>query len=114
MPARQKMTPVEVMIMLAIFGIVISIALPAMKQAQERQRQTPQAARSSSRPPVAASPNDEINTIEVSDLSQNSRRGEPGKWVGVVVGLLPIAISIAVVAIIVTRLRQQMTRHRAR
>ena len=41
MPARQKMTPVEVMILLAILGILASIALPAMKQAQGRVRHAP-------------------------------------------------------------------------
>ena len=116
MPARQKMTPVEVMIVLAILGILASIALPAMKQAQGRARHVQRAARQSSyATPRAPSDSDgQLNTIEVSELSRNSEQGHPEQWFGALIGLLPVVVAAAFIYVFVKRVRQQMTRRRAR
>jgi len=121
MPARQKMTPVEIMIVLAILGILASIMLPAMNQAQQGSRSRG-VDKSRSRTAVTTpslfdsshvGSDGQLNTIEVSELSRSAPRRNPGQWIGVVAGLVPIAISIAVVFIILGRFRQQMMRRRA-
>jgi Tfp pilus assembly major pilin PilA len=114
MPARQKMTPVEVMIVLAILGILASIALPAMKQAQGRARHVQRVARQYSAPRAASDSDGQLNTIEVSELSRNSERGHPEQWFGALIGLLPVVVAVAFIYVFVKRVRQQMTRRRAR
>jgi len=114
MPARQKMTPVEVMILLAILGILASIALPAMKQAQGRVRHVQRAARQYSAPRAASASDGQLNTIEVSELSRDSERAHPEQWVGALIGLLPVVVAVAFIYVFVKRLRQQVTRRRAR
>ena len=111
MPARQKPTLVEIMIMVAILGILAAIVIPAMEQAKRRAQTAGRRAAQSG--PVAQQPSSadgQLNTIEVSELSQNTERERPEQYIGVVVGLIPIVISVLVVWFILNRLRQQMSR----
>jgi len=111
MPARQKPTLVEIMIMVAILGILAAIVLPGLEQAKRR-------AQSGGRPMAPSSPmadqpsalDGQLNTIEVSELSQNTQQPRPEQYVGVVVGAIPIVISVLVVWFILNRLRRQMSR----
>jgi Tfp pilus assembly protein FimT len=114
MPARQKMQPVEVLIVFAILGILMSVAIPAMKQSQRRAQHLQHAARHYAPSRGTSASDGQLNTIQVSELSQNAEHRNPLAWVGVLVGFVPIIVSIAVVAVIFSRFRQQMTRRRAR
>jgi type II secretory pathway pseudopilin PulG len=111
MPARQKPTLVEIMIMVAILGILASIVLPALEQAKRRAqsagRQATQGGHAALDPSAA---DGQLNTIEVSELSQNEQQPRPEQYVGVFTNLIPIIISVLVVWFMLTRFRQQMSR----
>ena len=119
MPRRQrKLTLVEGLTMLAILGILMSVMSPARKQAQRRNyragRSTAQyaPARGPSVAPLPQSSDGQLNTIRVSELSQGAKRGDSGAWLKVALGLVPVIISIAMIAVIFHRFREQMTRRR--
>jgi len=111
MPARQKPTLVEIMIMVAILGILAAIVLPGLEQAKRRAqasgRQSAQSSYAAQQPSAA---DGQLNTIEISELSQNNQEPRPEQYVGVFTNLIPIIISVLVVWFILTRLRQQMSR----
>ena len=113
MPARQKMTPVEVMIMFAILGILASITIPAMTQAQRRSQHAQRRPRGYVASPRAVAPDGQLNTIEVSKLSKSAGDSSPGQWIGALVRLAPIIFTVGVIVTMVRRIRQQMTRRRA-
>ncbi len=84
------------MIVIAIVGIIISIMAPQMDQARRRARAQQQATveRGDSR---SAAGEGQLNTIEVSELGQSAKRHDPGRWVGAVVALAPIIITITMI-----------------
>jgi len=109
MPARQRMTLIEFLIVMAIFGILAAIAIPAMEQARQRAR----AARSGAgQAPAftAVSPDGQLNTIEVSELARDGDRARPEQFIGVVIGLVPVVVGVAIIYAIVSRLKRQMAR----
>ncbi|MFB3880323.1 MAG: hypothetical protein ACE149_03620 [Armatimonadota bacterium] len=114
MPARKKMTPVEMMIVLAIIGILGSIALPAMKQAQGRARYAQRAARhyQYAARQAPSSSDGQLNTIEVSRLSRSSEQPHPERWIGPLIGLLPVAVAAAFIYLFAKQARKHMTRRR--
>jgi len=111
MPARQKPTIVEIMIMVAILGILASIVIPGLEQAKRRAHSSGPRVVPTSRVADQPSASDgQLNTIEVSELSQNTEQPRPEQYIGVVVGLIPIVISVLVVWFMLNRFRRQMSR----
>jgi len=111
MPARQKPTIVEIMIMVAILGILASIVIPGLEQAKRRAHSSgPRVAPTSRVADQPSASDGQLNTIEVSELSQNTEQPRPEQYIGVVVGLIPIVISVLVVWFILSRFRRQMSR----
>ena len=111
MPARQKPTLIEIMIMVAILGILAAIILPGLEQAKQRAHSPGRRVAPSSRVADQPSASDgQLNTIEVSELSENTQQPRPEQYIGVVAGLIPVVISVLVVWFILNRLRQQMSR----
>jgi hypothetical protein len=113
MSARKKMTPVEMLVLFAILGILASIALPAMNQAQRRARHAQQAARELPVPHPAAASDGQLNTIEVSELSQSAERGRPDRPIGGSGRFVPVILGITAVFVFLNWVRQQATRRRA-
>jgi competence protein ComGC len=111
MPARQKPTIVEIMIMVAILGILAAIVIPGLEQAKRRAHSSgPRVAPSNRMADQPSASDGQLNTIEVSELSENTQQPRPEQYIGVVVGLIPLVISVLVVWFILNRLRQQMSR----
>ena len=111
MPARQKPTIVEIMIVVAILGILASIVIPGLEQAKRRAHSSGPRVTPGSRVADQPSASDgQLNTIEVSELSQNNQQPPPEQYIGVVVNLIPVVISVLVVWFILNRFRQQMSR----
>jgi competence protein ComGC len=111
MPARQKPTLVEIMIMVAILGILAAIVLPGLEKAKRRAHSPgPPVAPSSGMADQPIAADGQLNTIEVSELSQNEQQPRPEQYVGVFTNLIPIIISVLVVWFMLTRFRQQMSR----
>ena len=111
MPARQKPNLIEIMVMVAILGILAAIVLPGLEQAKRRAHSPgPRVAPSSPMADDPSAADGQLNTIEVSELSQNEQQPRPEQYIGVVAGLIPVVISVLVVWFILNRLRQQMSR----
>lgn len=104
MPARKKLSLIEIMIMMAIAGIIFSVMMPNVERAKRRvaaERRTPAV--------QPTSGEGQLNTIEVSEGSKSVEGHNPLRWIGVLIGLAPIIIAAAVIAAIFKRLRRQMT-----
>ena len=105
MPRRQQMTLVELMVVMAILGILAAIVLPAFSQAKQRaQGRRDTAAR------APASVDGQFNTIEVSELSESAERTTPNPLGRLIAPLLPLAFVAAVIFIILSAARHQMSR----
>ncbi len=106
MRPRKQMSMVEMMIAMAIIGILAAIVLPNLKQAKQRA----QAAR---RAPVqqTAEPDGQLNTIEVSELAETADRGNPDQWGRALAPRLPLAFIAVGIVIIFVAMRHQMSRH---
>jgi uncharacterized membrane protein len=105
MPRRQKLSPVEVLILMAILGILFSIIMPNIERAKR------QAQRARRAPVVERTMGEgQLNTIEVSELSRPAERHSPMQWVGVLLGLAPVIFAVVVIFTIFSRLRRQMSR----
>ncbi len=111
MPARQKPTLVEFLIMAAILGILIAIVAPGLERAKRRAHSPgPPVAPSSRMADQPSASDGQLNTIEVSGLSQSTQQPRPEQYLGVFVGLIPVVISVLFVWFMVNRFRQQMSR----
>ncbi|MBN1459159.1 MAG: hypothetical protein JXA57_06455 [Armatimonadetes bacterium] len=109
MPRRARMTPTEFLVLMAIVGILISILIPNLKQARQREL----AARRHAVQPTAADSRDvdgQLNTIEVSEVSQNARHRPPEQFIAPFARLLPLAAGVFFVIFFLSRLRRQMSR----
>ena len=104
MPARKQMNMVEMMIVMAIVGIIAAIVLPNLKQAKQRA----QAARNGPAQ-QAVEPDGQLNTIEVSELSETADRGSPDQWGRALAPLFPLAFIAAIIVAIFVAMRRQMS-----
>ena len=108
MPRRQKLSPVEVLILMAILGILFSIIMPNIERAKR------QAQRARRAPVVERTMGEgQLNTIEVSELSQSAERGRPERSVGGLARFVPVILGLAAVVVFLNWVHQQKTRRRA-
>jgi len=109
MPRRAKMTPVEFLIIMAMVGIFISILIPNLTQARRRELA---ARREAARAPAedSSAVDGQLNTIEVSEVSQNGERRAPEQFIVPLVRLIPLAAAVLFVIVALSRLRRQMPR----
>lgn len=110
MPRQQKPSLIELLIIVAILGILAAIVLPAMEQA--RRRSLSSGDRAGQARDVAERPeafDGQLNTIEVPEVSQGRNGGNPGRAVGVLIGLVPVILPVVVVLIIFGRVRRQLS-----
>ena len=109
MPRRARMSPTEFLVLMAIVGILISILIPNLKQAREREL----AARRQAVETRAADSREvdgQLNTIEVSEVSQNARHRPPEEFVAPLARLVPVAAGVFFVVFFLSRLRRQTSR----
>ncbi len=106
MRPRKQMTLMELMIVMAIIGILAAIVIPGLKQAKDRARAARSAA--AERP---VEPDGQLNTIEVSEVSPTAEHQTAEAWSRIVAPLLPLGFVAIVAAIIVISLRRQMSGH---
>jgi len=106
MRPRKQMTMVELMIVMAIVGILAAVVLPALKQAKDR-------ARAGRAPAVQrpVEPDGQLNTIEVSELSKSAERSSPDQWARGLAPLFPLAFIAAIIVIIFVAMRRRMSRN---
>lgn len=106
MRPRKQMTMIELMVMIAIFGILAAITLPTLKQAKDRA----QAGRG---PAVRRSvePDGQLNTIEVSELSPSADDNSSQELTRLISSLLPVALVAIVAAVVIASARRQMSGH---
>ncbi len=113
MPRRQKPTLVELLIIVAILGILAAVVLPAMEQARRPSRPPPGSVVGAPQTAEESGAFDgQLNTIEVSELSQSRDMESPARVFGVLADLLPIVVPVAILLIVFVRLRRQMSAQR--
>lgn len=111
MPARHKISLIELMIIAAIVGILISIIVPASQQARLRARGRANTALQPPGPSVA--PDGQLNTIEVSELSEHAERRPGVNWVRMITGVIPALFPAIFAIVVIIRFRKQLARPRA-
>jgi prepilin-type N-terminal cleavage/methylation domain-containing protein len=100
------MTMIELMIVIAIVGILAAILIPSIKQAQDRARgqRTAEAERR------ALPPDGQLNTIELSEVSAAADEQTPDRWSRSLTPFIPLAFVAAIAAIVIAAARRQMSR----
>ena len=110
MPARQKPNLIEIMVMVAILGILAAIVIPGLEQAKQRARSS---ARPSDRSGHAAQEpsavDGQLNTIEVSELSQTDQQPRPEQYIGAFRHFIPLIVLALSIWFVLSRLRRQMS-----
>ncbi|UCC67899.1 MAG: hypothetical protein JSV79_12410 [Armatimonadota bacterium] len=106
MPPRKQMSLIELMIIMAIVGILAAILIPGLKQAKQRTETAPTPG---ARQQVE--PDGQLNTIEVSEVSPTADHDVAEEWKRVVGPLVPLAFTAVVVAAILISVRRQMSRN---
>ncbi len=110
MPRRQKLTLVELLIIVAILGILAAIVMPALYQAQQRSLSSrSRASQSYDSAQERSAADGQLNTIEVSELSQSRESNGPAQHLGALFAVLPIIVGAALLLIVFGRLRRQMS-----
>ena len=106
MPRRQRMTMIELMIVIAIVGILAAILIPRIKQAQDRARgrRTAEAERQ------ALPPDGQLNTIELPEVTAAADEQTPDRWGRSLTPFIPLALVAAIAAIVIAAARRQMSR----
>jgi Tfp pilus assembly protein FimT len=102
--AGRKLTPVEMMVVLAILGILLSIAAPAIQRAGHGGRRT----RHGGTTTTASRPNEgQYNRIEAPQTAKQGRRGpapagRSGAW-----WVVQVAIVVVIIRAIASRRRRE-------
>ncbi len=103
MPSRKRMTTVEWMIVMAILGILASIALPQL------QRTSQHAARRSTAQTRAEAPqpDGQLNVIEPPEASEGSGQSGPGRSGEGGGRAFPIVVAIVIAIMVLRRLHRR-------
>lgn len=104
MPERKQMTLVEILVIIAILGILAAIMLPAMQQAKRNAPAvtTPEA--------EDTEPAGHLNTIEISELSREAAPKEPEDVVRSVTEAFPVMVAVIIALVIIQAVRQKQRR----
>ena len=110
MGRRKPLTMVEMMIIVAILGILAAIALPGLQQAKMRARAgaPPGAARPAA--PAQVPSDGQLNTIDLADAERPSADRSSDLFGRLIAPLRPIAITVIAFLILMSAIRRQKSR----
>jgi len=97
---RQKLSLIEILIMMAMAGIFLSIMAPSVDRARNAARSGGRQPAVSSHEPSARTPEGNLSPIEISEYSQNSEPARPEQYVGRIFGRLAFWLPLIFVVIV--------------
>ena len=103
MQSRRRMTMVEWLIVMAILGILASIALPQLQRAS-RQAARSTAGETRGQP---SQPDGQLNVIEPPETSEGGGRAEPDRGGGGGGRAFPIGVAIVIAIMVLRRLQRR-------
>lgn len=101
MPQPKQINLVEILVILAIVGILAAIMLPVMQQAK---RNAPVATTTEAED---SEPAGQLNMIEISELSKEEAPKEPEDVARLVTSAFPIIVAVIVALVMIHGLRQK-------
>lgn len=109
MPAHKRLNVVEFIVVVAFIAILASILFPMFERAKQRAAQE---AGETAAPQPAPTPDGLLNTIEVSDVSEDARseRSKPENYLAPLGAVVPLAVVGAAALVLFLRFRRRRRR----